>query len=93
MLTVTSIDTSFLYSVGQQAWFCSYLVLNFFCLGEGFCSCKFVLIKNSVLNTLLIDKVSMSFSPSKNIKQCGFKFLFRQLQWLTEKKKKKGGQI
>ena len=41
-------DTLFLYSVVQQAWFYSQLVLNFFPKNQGFFSHKIVLTKKRV---------------------------------------------
>ena len=47
ILRMASLNTLFLYSVGQQAWLCSQLAL-IFCQNQGLCSYKIVLVKNKI---------------------------------------------
>ena len=46
ILRMATLDTLFLCFVGQQAWLCFQLVLNFFCKNQGFSSYKIDLIKS-----------------------------------------------
>ena len=53
ILGMVSLDTLFLFPAGQQAWLCSYLVLNFFCQNQGFCSYKIILIKKESQTSMM----------------------------------------